>query len=162
MIRTLLPFVLAALLQHTASAQTSTADTAPSPAAEQPAIPAAVANAPAKISSLIIVDEKIGDGVDVTPGMYLDMHYTGWIYNSAAPDRHGAMFDTSRTRGQPLTFQMDARTVIRGWDIGVKGMKVGGKRTLIIPSYLAYGTKGGPSIPPNTPLIFDIELVGAR
>jgi FKBP-type peptidyl-prolyl cis-trans isomerase len=124
--------------------------------------PITVATAPAKISKLIIIDEKIGDGVDVTPGMYLDMHYTGWIYNPNAPDRHGAQFDTSRDRGQPITFQMDARTVIRGWDLGVKGMKVGGKRTLIIPSYLGYGTKGSSSIPPNSPLIFDIELVGAR
>jgi len=145
---------LTILLTGNASAQSSTEAAAPAPIT--------VATAPAKITSLIKIDEKIGEGTEATPGSYLDMHYTGWIYDPNAPDRHGAKFDSSRDSGQPLTFQLDARTVIKGWDIGVRGMKVGGKRTLIIPSYLAYGVKGSNSIPPNATLIFDVELMGAR
>jgi len=121
-----------------------------------------VATAPAKVTALIKIDDKIGDGTEATPGSYVDMHYTGWLYDPKAPDRRGTQFDSSRDSGKPLTFQLDARTVIRGWDLGVKGMKVGGKRTLIIPGYLAYGPKGSSSIPPNATLLFEVEMVGAR
>jgi len=124
--------------------------------------PVTVATAPATITSLIKVDEVIGKGTEATPGRYLDVHYTGWLYDPKAPDRYGIKFDSSRDRGKPFTFQLDARNVIRGWDLGVRGMKVGGKRTLIIPGYLAYGPKGNSSIPPNASLIFDVELVDVK
>ena len=121
-----------------------------------------VATAPAKITTLIKIDDTIGTGTEATPGSYLDVHYTGWLYDPKAANRHGAQFDSSRDSGRPLTFQLDARSVIRGWDLGIRGMKVGGKRTLIIPGYLAYGPKGSNSIPPNSTLIFDVELMDAR
>lgn len=121
-----------------------------------------VETAPPKINSLIKIDQLIGTGAEATPGLYVDVHYTGWLYDPKAADRHGAKFDSSRDSGKPLTFQLDARNVIRGWDLGIRGMKVGGKRTLIIPGYLAYGTRGANSIPPNSTLIFDVELMNVR
>lgn len=121
-----------------------------------------VATAPEKIESLIKIDEKIGTGTEATPGTYPDVHYTGWLYDPKAKDRRGVKFDSSRDSGRPLTFQLDAKQVIRGWDLGVKGMKVGGKRTLIIPSALAYGDKGIGPIPANANLIFDVELVEVK
>lgn len=123
---------------------------------------AAILTAPAKVKSLIKVDEKVGTGSEVTPGQYLEVDYTGWIYNPNAANRHGTKFDSSHDSGQPITFQLDARSVIRGWDVGLRGMKMGGKRTLVIPAYLAYGTKGSNSIPPNSTLIFDVELLGVK
>jgi FKBP-type peptidyl-prolyl cis-trans isomerase FkpA len=137
------------------------AQDAPPAAITDPTAPVTVATAPAKITSLIKIDNVIGTGAEATRGLYVDVHYTGWIYDPKAPDRHGVQFDSSRG-GKPLTFQVDARNVIRGWDMGVQGMKVGGKRTLIIPGYLAYGTKGNASIPPNATLIFDVELMDAK
>ena len=121
---------------------------------------ATVANAPAKITALIKIDEATGSGEQATPGSFVEVHYTGWLYDPKAADRRGTKFDSSRDAGRPFTFQLDARNVIRGWDMGVRGMKVGGKRTLIIPAYLAYGTKGSNGIPPNSALIFDIEMLG--
>ena len=132
------------------------------PAATLPAEPITVANAPAKITSLIKIDNKIGTGAEASPGLYLDVNYTGWLYDPKKPDKRGNKFDSSIDSGRPLTFQLDARTVIRGWDLGIKGMKVGGQRTLIIPGYLAYGVKGSNSIPPNATLIFDVELVDVK
>ncbi len=134
------------------------AQTSPEAATE----PMTVASAPNKITSLIKIDEKIGNGNEASPGLYIDVHYTGWLYDPKVPNKHGAQFDSSRDSGQPLTFQLDARQVIRGWDMGVKGMKVGGKRTLIIPGYLAYGPKGSNSIPPNATLIFDVEVMAVK
>jgi len=157
LIQTTLVSLTLLLAQGWAVAQTGTTD-ASAPAAE----PVTVATAPAKITSLIKIDQKIGDGAEVTPGLYVDVQYTGWLYDPKAADRHGTKFDSSLDSGKPLTFQVDARSVIRGWDLGVKGMKVGGKRTLIIPGYLAYGQKGSSSIPPNATLIFDVEVVGSR
>ena len=126
------------------------------------AAPVTVATAPLKINSLIKIDEQLGSGNEATPGMYIDVHYTGWLYNPKNPDRRGLKFDSSRDAGRPLTFQLGARQVIRGWDLGVQGMKVGGKRTLIIPGYLAYGSTGTNSIPPNASLIFDVELMNVK
>jgi len=124
--------------------------------------PITIATAPEKITSLIKIDEEIGTGTEAMPGMHLDVHYTGWLYDPKANDRRGTKFDSSRSSGKPLTFQLDARQVIRGWDQGTRGMKAGGKRTLIIPAYLAYGPQGSQSIPPNAALIFDVELIGAK
>ena len=88
------------------------------------------------------------------------MHYTGWLFNNGAK---GAKFDSSVDRGQPFQFTLGAHQVIRGWDEGVAGMKVGGKRTLIIPPELGYGARGaGGVIPPNATLMFDVELLGVQ
>ena len=149
--------------QNTTQESTTAAITAGSAVSATPtAEPITVANAPAKITSLIKIDNKIGTGAEASPGLYLDVHYTGWLYDPKKADKHGNKFDSSLDAGKPLTFQLDARNVIRGWDLGVKGMKVGGKRTLIIPGYLAYGVKGSNSIPPNATLIFDIELMDVK
>ena len=145
--------------QGSGFAQTADVNPITAPTATEPMT---VATAPAKVTALIKIDNVIGTGTEATPGSYLDVNYTGWIYNPNAADRHGVMFDSSSNSGRPLTFQLDARSVIRGWDLGIKGMKVGGKRTLILPGYLAYGSKGSSSIPPNATLIFDVEVVGAR
>ena len=118
--------------------------------------------APLHVSALIKNDTQIGSGDEARYGALVEVHYTGWIYNNKAENLHGAQFDSSRTGGTPFAFQLGARQVIKGWDLGVLGMKVGGKRTLIIPSYLAYGTKGSASIPPNTHLVFDVELLSVK
>jgi peptidylprolyl isomerase len=111
-------------------------------------------------NGLKYTDTKTGDGATATPGNKVSVHYTGWLYNNAAK---GAKFDSSVDRGQPFQFTLGARQVIAGWDEGVAGMKVGGKRTLIIPPELGYGARGaGGVIPPNATLMFDVELVGVQ
>ncbi len=89
------------------------------------------------------------------------MHYTGWLYDPGAPDHKGKQFDSSRDRGQPFRFTIGAGQVIRGWEEGVQGMRVGSKRRLIVPSDLGYGEMGAGNgaIPPNATLVFDIELL---
>jgi FKBP-type peptidyl-prolyl cis-trans isomerase len=105
-------------------------------------------------------DTKTGDGATATPGNKVSVHYTGWLYNNGAK---GAKFDSSVDRGQPFQFTLGAHQVIAGWDEGVAGMKVGGKRTLIIPPELGYGARGaGGAIPPNATLMFDVELLGVQ
>ena len=111
-------------------------------------------------NGLKYTDTKTGDGATATPGNKVSVHYTGWLYNNAAK---GAKFDSSVDRGQPFQFTLGARQVIAGWDEGVAGMKVGGKRTLTIPPELGYGARGaGGVIPPNATLIFDVELLGVQ
>jgi FKBP-type peptidyl-prolyl cis-trans isomerase FkpA len=91
------------------------------------------------------------------------VHYTGWLYDASQPDGRGRKFDSSVDRGQPFEFHLGAGQVIAGWDQGVAGMKVGGKRTLVIPPHLGYGARGaGGVIPPNATLLFDVELVDVR
>ncbi|MDE2427855.1 MAG: FKBP-type peptidyl-prolyl cis-trans isomerase [Burkholderiales bacterium] len=115
-----------------------------------------------KHTQLQKIDEKIGTGTEAQPGNTVSVHYTGWLYDSLAPKEHGAQFDSSRS-GSPFSFPLGAGRVIKGWDQGVAGMKVGGKRTLIIPPSLAYGSRGaGGVIPPNATLIFDVELIEVR
>ncbi|MCU6433574.1 FKBP-type peptidyl-prolyl cis-trans isomerase [Undibacterium sp. Jales W-56] len=121
-----------------------------------------VPNAPEQVTSLIRHDSQIGSGAEAVYGSHVEVHYTGWLYNPKAPNLRGAKFDSSRDSGQPFPFHLGARQVIKGWDMGVTGMKVGGKRTLIIPSYLGYGTTGSGAIPPNAALIFDIELLSVQ
>jgi FKBP-type peptidyl-prolyl cis-trans isomerase FkpA len=115
------------------------------------------------MTELIKTDNKLGDGVLATAGKDVSVHYTGWLYDTAAPDHHGKKFDSSRDRGEPFEFPLGAGHVIKGWDQGVEGMKVGGQRTLIIPASMGYGARGaGGAIPPNATLVFDVELLGVR
>ncbi len=117
----------------------------------------------APMSSLMITDVKVGTGAEATAGQEVSVHYTGWLYDANAADKHGKQFDSSRTRGTPFSFPLGAGRVIKGWDQGVAGMKVGGQRTLTIPSALGYGARGaGGSIPPNAVLVFDVELLGTK
>jgi FKBP-type peptidyl-prolyl cis-trans isomerase len=107
-------------------------------------------------SGLKYVDQVAGAGDMAVVGKTVSVHYTGWLEN-------GKKFDSSVDRGQPFSFPLGAGRVIKGWDEGVQGMKVGGKRTLTIPSDLGYGSRGaGGVIPPNATLIFDVELLGVR
>src|SRR5438876_3751443 len=109
-------------------------------------------------SGLKYVDTKIGDGAVATAGKKVSVHYTGWLDQNGTK---GKKFDSSVDRGQPFSFNLGGHQVIRGWDEGVAGMKVGGKRTLTIPPELGYGARGaGGAIPANATLIFDVELLG--
>ena len=111
-------------------------------------------------SGLQIEDVLVGDGAEAKPGHDVKVHYTGWLFDNGA---QGAKFDSSHDRNDPFVFSLGAGMVIRGWDEGVAGMKVGGKRTLIIPSDLGYGPRGaGGVIPPNATLKFDVELLDTR
>jgi FKBP-type peptidyl-prolyl cis-trans isomerase len=108
-------------------------------------------------------DVKVGTGAEAKAGQNVSVHYTGWLYDPGAADKHGTKFDSSRDRGEPFVFPLGAGRVIKGWDQGVAGMKEGGQRTLIIPSDMAYGPRGaGGVIPPNATLIFDVELIAAQ
>ena len=115
----------------------------------------------AAITSLVKNDIKVGDGAEAKSGQTVSVHYTGWLYDPTAADKHGTKFDSSRDRGTPFQFPLGAGRVIQGWDQGVEGMKIGGQRTLTIPADIAYGARGaGRVIPPNATLIFDVELMG--
>jgi FKBP-type peptidyl-prolyl cis-trans isomerase FkpA len=108
-------------------------------------------------SGLQYEDEQLGSGPEAGAGQNVRVHYTGWLFEDGV---QGAKFDSSRDRNDPFEFPLGAGMVIRGWDEGVAGMKVGGKRTLIIPPQLGYGARGaGGVIPPNATLKFDVELL---
>ncbi len=116
-----------------------------------------------KVTELMQTDVKIGTGEGATGGHVVKVHYTGWLYDATAPQKKGEKFDSSVDRGTPFTFPLGSGRVIKGWDQGVVGMKIGGQRTLIIPAHLAYGSRGaGDSIPPNAVLVFDVELLGLQ
>jgi peptidylprolyl isomerase len=111
-------------------------------------------------SGLQIVDTKVGTGASPRSGQTVVVHYTGWLYVNGA---RGKKFDSSVDRNEPFSFPIGRGQVIRGWDEGVASMKIGGKRTLIIPPQLGYGARGaGGAIPPNATLIFDVELLGVK
>lgn len=111
-------------------------------------------------SGLQIDDQQVGDGAEAKPGQEVLVHYTGWLYEAGV---QGAKFDSSRDRNDPFQFSLGAGMVIRGWDEGVAGMKVGGRRVLVIPPQLGYGARGaGGVIPPNATLMFDVELLATR
>ena len=123
---------------------------------------AAVAQ-PSRTTGLTMTDHKIGTGAEATAGRTVAVHYTGWLFDPAAPGNKGKKFDSSRDRGDPFRFPLGGGRVIAGWDQGVAGMKVGGQRTLVIPPELGYGARGaGGVIPPNATLIFDVELLGVE
>ena len=108
-------------------------------------------------SGLQYEDTSIGTGAEATKGQQVTVHYTGWLYNDGV---QGAKFDSSRDRSDAFAFGLGAGMVIKGWDEGVQGMKVGGQRTLIIPASIGYGARGaGGVIPPNATLKFDVELL---
>ena len=111
-------------------------------------------------SGLQITDTTVGTGASPKTGQTCVMHYTGWLYKDGAK---GSKFDSSVDRGSPFEFTIGVGQVIKGWDEGVATMKVGGKRTLIIPAAIGYGARGaGGVIPPNATLIFDVELIGVK
>ncbi len=114
---------------------------------------------PSLPSGLHYEDTVAGSGATATAGRRVQVHYTGWLYNNGT---QGAKFDSSKDRGQPFEFPLGGGRVIRGWDEGVQGMKVGGTRRLVIPPELGYGARGaGGVIPPNATLLFEVELLAA-
>jgi FKBP-type peptidyl-prolyl cis-trans isomerase FkpA len=109
-------------------------------------------------SGLQFEDVAVGSGAEAAIGNHVSVHYTGWLYDNG---QAGRKFDSSRDRGQPFDFPLGAAHVIRGWDEGVQGMKVGGTRRLVVPPALGYGARGaGGVIPPNATLLFEVELLG--
>lgn len=115
-----------------------------------------------QVSQLEQTDLVVGQGAEATNGARVTVHYTGWLYDAAAPDHKGKPFDSSR-KGQPFSFDVGEGQVIAGWDQGIVGMKVGGQRRLVIPAALGYGDRGaGGVIPPGATLLFDVELLGVR
>ena len=115
------------------------------------------------ITSLIIKDTVLGNGRQAEKGLAVTVHYSGWLYDPNQKDGKGKKFDSSLDRNDPFVFNLGAGQVIRGWDDGVDGMKIHGKRTLIIPPDMGYGSRGaGGVIPPNATLIFDVELLGVK
>ena len=106
-------------------------------------------------SGLQYQDLVVGTGADAVAGKEVTVHYTGWLTN-------GTKFDSSKDANDPFVFRLGAGMVIKGWDEGVAGMKVGGKRKLVIPAALGYGSRGVDVIPPNSVLVFDVELLGVR
>jgi FKBP-type peptidyl-prolyl cis-trans isomerase len=114
---------------------------------------------PSTPSGLVYKDDNVGTGDEAVSGNSVKVHYTGWLQEPNGDK--GKKFDSSVDRGSPFSFRLGVGQVIKGWDEGVTGMKVGGKRTLIIPSELGYGARGaGGVIPPNATLIFEVELLG--
>ncbi|ACK51280.1 peptidylprolyl isomerase FKBP-type [Methylocella silvestris BL2] len=122
--------------------------------------PAAAADETVTKTGLRLIDTQPGAGDTPKPGQTVSVHYTGWLY---ADGKKGKKFDSSLDRGQPFSFTIGQGQVIQGWDEGVATMRVGGKRTLIIPPELGYGARGaGGVIPPNATLLFDVELLGVK
>jgi FKBP-type peptidyl-prolyl cis-trans isomerase FkpA len=112
-------------------------------------------------SGLQYTDTVVGTGAEATAGQHVKVHYTGWLYDPMAKDSRGTKFDSSKDRGQPFSFGLGGGQVIRGWDEGVQGMKVGGTRMLTIPADLGYGARGaGGVIPPNATLLFEVDFLG--
>jgi FKBP-type peptidyl-prolyl cis-trans isomerase FkpA len=127
-----------------------------------PATPSVAEPPPKPVTELERIDIEVAPGEGISAGQVAVVHYTGWLYDPILPENKGRKFDSSRDRGQPFRFPVGGGRVIKGWDEGVQGMRVGSRRRLIIPSHLGYGERGagGGVIPPNSPLVFDIELLG--
>jgi FKBP-type peptidyl-prolyl cis-trans isomerase len=113
--------------------------------------------------SLEVAEVAAGTGGEARPGRRVAVHYTGWLFHPDKPGKQGRQFDSSRDRGEPIEFTIGQAEVIPGWEQGISGMKVGGKRTLVIPPNLAYGRTGSPpQIPANATLVFDVELAAVK
>lgn len=124
---------------------------------------ASAGHAESSVTQLEKIDKVIGTGEEAVTGKTVNVHYTGWLYDANSPENKGKKFDSSRDRDDHFSFLLGAGRVIKGWDQGVVGMKVGGQRTLIIPPSMAYGAQGaGNVIPPNAALVFDVELIGLQ
>ena len=133
------------------------------PSAAQTPITQGNSKLDATLNDLQKIEVKQGTGTEATSGKAVVVHYTGWLYDTTKPNSHGAKFDSSRDRNEPFGFVLGAGRVIKGWDDGVAGMKVGGQRTLVIPPQMGYGARGaGGVIPPNATLIFDVELLEVK
>ncbi len=112
------------------------------------------------MTTLQSVDTTVGTGAEAVAGKRVQVHYTGWLYDPTAANNRGKKFDSSKDRGQPFSFGLGGGEVIRGWDEGVQGMKVGGTRVLTIPADMGYGARGaGGVIPPNATLVFEVDLL---
>ncbi len=115
------------------------------------------------VNSLQILELQPGAGAPIAAGQNAVVQYTGWLYEAGAADNKGKQFDSSRNSGQPFRFVVGAGQVIKGWDQGVAGMRVGGRRRLVVPADLAYGDSGaGGVIPPGATLVFDVDLVAVE
>jgi FKBP-type peptidyl-prolyl cis-trans isomerase FkpA len=115
------------------------------------------------ITELVKIDTLVGSGREAEIGFNVTVHYTGWLYDPSKPENKGDKFDSSVDRGEPFVFYLGGGQVIQGWDQGFAGMKIGGKRTLVIPPEMGYGARGaGGVIPPNATLVFDVELLGVK
>jgi len=131
----------------------ATTPPATTPPATTPDAAAATGKEVTLAGGLKYTDLKVGDGDIAEPGLNATVHYTGWLTD-------GTKFDSSVDRGQPFQFRIGAHQVISGWDQGVVGMRIGGKRHLVIPPDMGYGANGAGPIPPNSVLVFDVELLG--
>jgi FKBP-type peptidyl-prolyl cis-trans isomerase FkpA len=138
--------VTAALLSLAAAIACGGDDRAAAPTSPTPSVPFSQ------------TDLRVGSGAEAVAGRRLTVHYTGWLYDANRADQKGQQFDSSVGR-QPFSFTLGAGQVIRGWDQGFAGMRVGGQRRLVIPPDLAYGSRGSGPIPPNATLVFDVELL---
>ena len=160
-------FVIASILLFAACSQKEkpAGEATAEPAASAPASETAAASADTGVPAMPLqtTDLTPGSGADIKKDQTALVHYTGWLYDAAAPENKGKQFDSS-VGGEPFEFQLGAGHVIAGWDQGVVGMKVGGKRRLVIPPDLGYGAKGAGQglIPPGATLVFDVELVEIR
>jgi FKBP-type peptidyl-prolyl cis-trans isomerase len=153
-------FVVACSSRDDASKPAETAPAATAPVAETPAAPAPTGT---ETMAMQKIDLTPGTGAEIKSGQTALVHYTGWLYDVALPDNKGAKFDSSVDRNEPFEFPVGGGFVIKGWDEGVVGMKVGGKRRLVIPPEMGYGSRGaGGVIPPGATLVFDVELVEIR
>ncbi len=132
-------------------------------AASQAALTKGASAMTEKVTELQKIDTQLGTGREAEPGFNVTVHYTGWLYDAQAEGHKGKKFDSSLDRHQPFVFFLGGGQVIQGWDEGFAGMKIGGKRTLLIPSEMGYGARGaGGAIPPNADLIFDVELLDVK
>ena len=114
-----------------------------------------------KVIRTEMVDTKVGEGDEAQAGQHVTVHYTGWLFDKNAPENKGTKFDSSRDRNEPFDFPLGQGHVIQGWDEGVRGMRVGGQRTLVIPPEMGYGKRGaGGVIPGDATLLFEVELLG--
>lgn len=111
------------------------------------------------IASLRTIDVSVGSGAQAVSGQRLSVHYTLYLYSSTAAGNKGNRLESSRDTNMPFSFVLGAGSVIAGWDQGIPGMRVGGSRTLLIPSALGYGSRGSGRVPPNSALVFDVDLV---
>jgi FKBP-type peptidyl-prolyl cis-trans isomerase FkpA len=127
-----------------------------------PAAQENLARGSAQVRELKMIDEVLGGGVEARAGNVVTVHYTGWLYDARVANLQGKKFDSSLDRGTPFSFTLGAQQVIKGWDVGVVGMRVGGKRTLIIPSEMAYGSGGQGPIPDDAALVFEVLLVDVK